>query len=75
MRYNIYTVLFQDVKDLIKQSNVIVCHVLREGNHCADFMTKLGASSDIELLYHAYPPEDFLYLLRMDATGTYYSRE
>jgi len=75
MRYHVYVVLIQDIKDLIGQSNVIVCHTLREGNQCADFYAKLGANSDNELLYHASPPDDLLHLIRMNAVGTLYSRE
>lgn len=75
MRYHVYAVLIQDVKDLIGQSNVIVCHTLREENHCADFFAKLRPNSDTELLYHGSPPDDLLHLLRMDAVGTLYSRE
>jgi len=44
LSYHVYFVLIQDVKDLIGQSNVTVCHTLREGNHCADFFAKLGAN-------------------------------
>jgi len=39
-------VLIQDVKDLIEQSNVTICHIFREGDHCADIMAKLDASED-----------------------------
>jgi len=76
MIYHVYAVLIQDVKDLIGQSNVNVCHTLREReeNHCAYYFTKLGANLDIELLYHASPPIDLLHL-RKDAVGTLYSRE
>ena len=75
MRYHVYAVLIQDVKDLIDQNNVTICHTLREGNQCADFMTKLGASSDIELLHYASPPKDLFHLLRLDAIGNYFSRD
>ncbi|MCI78157.1 N-hydroxycinnamoyl/benzoyltransferase, partial [Trifolium medium] len=48
---------------------------LREGNNCADFLAKLGASSDSDLTIHASPPEGFLDILRSDATGTFFLRE
>jgi len=54
--------------------NVVVCHILREGNQSTDFMAKLGASSDIDLCYHASPPEGLLSLLRIDAIGTIFLR-
>jgi len=45
-----------------------VYHTLREGNQCADFMTKLGVSSNIEFLLHASPPDDWnsLSLMRLE---------
>ena len=60
---------------LFRQGNVTVCHTLREGNHCVDFMAKLGVGSDTEMLYHVSPLDDLSNLLRMDAVGTLYSRE
>jgi hypothetical protein len=57
-------------KDLIRQGNVTVCHTLREGNQCADFMSKLGVGLCTEMLYHVSPLANLLYLLRMDAVGT-----
>jgi len=74
-KFHVYAVLIQDVKDLIEQNNVIVSHTLRKGNHCADFMAKLGASLDVELLHHASPTDELLNLIRMDAIGTFYYRE
>jgi len=74
LKFHVYAVLIQDVKDLIEQNNIIVFHTLRDGNHCADFMINLGASLDVELLCHA-SPDDLLYLFIMDAIGTFCSRE
>jgi hypothetical protein len=37
-------VLIQDIKELISQSNVTLCHTLGEKNQCADFLVKLEAS-------------------------------
>jgi hypothetical protein len=54
--------------------NVTVCHTLCEGNQCADFMAKFGASSNIEFLLHASPPDNLLHLLKIDAAGTFFSR-
>lgn len=53
LSFHVYAVLIQDVKDLMEQNNVTVYHTLREDNQCVDFMAKLGASSDTELLYHS----------------------
>lgn len=75
LNFHVYAVLIQDVKDLMEQNNVSVYHTLREGNQCADFMAKFGASSDTGLSYHSSPPDDLLNLLRMDAAGTFFSRD
>ncbi|MCI50277.1 glucan 13-beta-glucosidase, partial [Trifolium medium] len=50
-------------------------HTLREGNQCADFFAKLGATSDVDFLTHASPPEDIRDLLRNDALGTLFRRD
>ena len=51
MKFHTYVVLIQDIKELIGQINVTICHTLREGNQCADFLVKLGASLDIDLSF------------------------
>ncbi|MCH80847.1 replication protein A1-like protein, partial [Trifolium medium] len=70
--YAIFHVLIQDIKDLLSHSNITVCYTLREGNQCADFLAKLGASSDNDLLIHNSSPEDMLDLLRSDVAGTFF---
>ena len=60
LMFHVYAVLIQDAKDLMEQSNTIVCHTLREANQCADFLVKLGASSYHDLVHHASPPNDLL---------------
>jgi len=52
MRFHAYVVLIQDIKELLEQGNVMVNYTLREVNQCADFFAKLGASSDVEFLWH-----------------------
>jgi ribonuclease HI len=52
VRYHIHAVLIQDIKELLSQTNVSLFHTLREGNQCADFFAKLGASSDVGFLTH-----------------------
>ena len=74
-RYHIYVVLIQDIKNLLRHTNVTVSHTLREGNQCADFMAKLGASSDIDLLFHESPPVGLDNLLRSDAADTLFLRK
>jgi ribonuclease HI len=72
--YHTYAVLIQDIKDMLQDSNFTLHHTLREGNHCADFMAKLGASSADDFTMHSSPPADLLPLLKTDASGTLFSR-
>jgi len=74
-RFHVYAVLIQDMKDLMEQSNIIVCHTLREGNQCANSLAKRGASSDHDLVHHTSPTDGHLYSLKMDATGTFFPGE
>jgi hypothetical protein len=67
-------VLIQDIKDLIASNSFTVIHALREGNHCADFLAKLGASSSIDFLEHQTPPYDLIDKIRIDAMGTCFLR-
>ncbi|MCI37547.1 replication protein A1-like protein, partial [Trifolium medium] len=75
VKYHVYVVLIQDIKELISQSNVTLCHTLREGNHCVDFLAKLGTSSDADLLIYGTPPDGILDLLRSDSSRTFFLRE
>jgi len=51
-QFHVYVVLIQNIKDIMSSLHVNLHHTLREGNHCADFMTKLGASNDGNLTLH-----------------------
>jgi len=73
-QFHIYVVLIQDIKDLLATRNFSIQHTLRDGNQCADFMAKLGASANAEFTIHTFPPEDLLPLLRTDAMGTLFMR-
>lgn len=75
MRFHIYAVLIQDLKELLDHMNVTIYHTLREGNQCANFMAKIGASLHIDLCHHTSPLESLRSLLRIDAAGTIFSRE
>ncbi|GAU40444.1 hypothetical protein TSUD_397630 [Trifolium subterraneum] len=75
VKYHVYAVLIQDINELICQSNVTLCHTFREGNQCADFLTKLGASSDADLIIHASPPNGIFDLLKSDSSGTFFLRD
>ncbi|XP_024626699.1 uncharacterized protein [Medicago truncatula] len=72
--YHTYAVLIQDIKDLLSSRNFTVHHCLREGNHCADFLAKLGAISNEEFSTYDTSPSDLLPLIKNDAMGVLYSR-
>jgi len=69
--FHVYAVLIQDMKDLIEQSNIIVCHTFIEENQCEDFLSKLGASSGNDLIYHVSLPDGLLNPMKMDVVGTF----
>jgi len=73
-KYHAYAVLVQDIKDIIASRNFAIQHTFREGNQCADYMVKLGASSDIRFLLHSTAPQDLLGMLRNDAMGVFFPR-
>lgn len=60
--------LVDECKELLKKfRNVRVHHVYREGNHCADFLSKFGLRQESKLLYHDFPPKALSYQLAKDA--------
>lgn len=73
-KFHAYAVIVQDIKDTIASRSFTIQHTLREGNHCADYMAKLGASSNSDFSVHLTPPHDLLGLLRNDAIGTFFQR-
>jgi len=72
--FHVYVVIIQNIKDLMSSRNFSLHHSFREGNQCADFMTKLGGLNDVELSIHSFPPEDLLPLLRTDELGALFLR-
>jgi hypothetical protein len=75
IKFHIYAVLIQDIKVLLSQTNISLQDTLREVNQCADFFAKLGASSDVDFLTYASPPEGVRDLLKNNATGTFFLYE
>jgi len=73
-KFHTYAVLFQDIKDLLSSRNYSIQHCLREENHCADFMVKIGASSIEDFSTHATPPNNLLTMLRNDAMETFFPK-
>jgi ribonuclease HI len=74
LKYHVYAVLIQDIKELLEQTQASISHTLREGNQCADFLAKLGASSNIAFTCHDSPPSELLPLIRIDASGASFLR-
>jgi ribonuclease HI len=68
--YHVYVVLIQDIKGLISQSDVTLCHTLKEENQCADFLVKLVATSEADVSIHATPLEGMLDLIRHHLSET-----
>jgi ribonuclease HI len=73
-KFHVHAVLIQEIKDKLAQLSCLLHHTLREGNYCADYLAKLGASSDASLSLHSSPPDDLRPLLRNDASGTLFLR-
>ncbi|MCI73792.1 glucan 13-beta-glucosidase, partial [Trifolium medium] len=61
--------------ELLSQTSASLYHTLREGNQCAYFFAKLGASSDADFSTPASPPEGVRDLLKSDTMRTFYLRE
>ena len=73
-KFHSYAVLIQDIKDVIASRNYAIQHTLREGNQCADYMAKLGASSDSNFMVYSSAPHDLIGMLKSDAMGTFFPR-
>jgi hypothetical protein len=68
-------VLIQNIKDLLLGfGTAILNYSFREGSSCADFMDKLSASSNDEVLIHSSPPRGLRDLLAADSLGIIFSR-
>jgi hypothetical protein len=67
--------LIQYIKKLLSQTNISLCHTLREGNQCADFFFKLGVSSDISFMTHVSPLKGVHDLIKNDPMETLFLYE
>jgi len=81
LKFHIYVVLLQDIKvllqdikDLFGNRNFTLHHTLREGNQCADFLTKMGASSEVVFTVYHSPLAELMSLIRNDPKGTCFPR-
>lgn len=43
--------IIEDINNLVKDSNFIFCHILREGNNTADSLANLGESSKTTTIF------------------------
>lgn len=67
---HVYASLVWDIKDLLGRDwRVEPYHTLREGNACADFLAKFGASQNTNLVTIDQPLEGMSFLLLADAMG------
>jgi hypothetical protein len=54
-----YAAVIANIQDLLELDwDVSLCHTLREGNACAEFLAKLGSTNDEKLLNWESPPND-----------------
>jgi hypothetical protein len=74
-RYHIHAVLIQNIKELLSQTIISLCHRPREGNQYVDFFAKFGAFSDVSFMTHVSPLEGVCDLLKNDAMETFFLRE
>ncbi|XLT60596.1 hypothetical protein S245_053503 [Arachis hypogaea] len=59
---------------MLLEWDVIVYHIMREGNSCADFLAKMGSSSNSTFSLMMNPPPELTALLLADSKGVLYSR-
>lgn len=70
-----HATIIQDIRDLLAFPwKVEMHHTLREGNQCADFFAKLGASDTTKLRIFLSPPPDLGVSLAGDAAGVSFPR-
>jgi ribonuclease HI len=60
---------------LAKDWEVVINHMLRERNACADVLAKMGATSYLPLVKISTPPNELLMPLLVDAHGIVFLRE
>lgn len=59
-------------KDVLHDNNqFMIFYILHKGNYCEDFMVKLVASSDRDLLVHSSPPSVLGGTLAIDTVETF----
>ncbi|PNX94236.1 ribonuclease H [Trifolium pratense] len=74
-KFHVHAVLIQDTNKLLSHNNVTLCHTLIEENQCAEFLAKLRASSNVNLVIHSSPLTCMFDFLKSDTTETIFIRE
>lgn len=70
-----YASIIASVQELLRNTwNVVLKHSLREGNLCADFLTRMGSNSGSAYLELDSPPVDLYQHLLADAMGVQFFR-
>jgi ribonuclease HI len=70
-----YAVILNNIQGILRREwHVTIVHTLREGNACADFLSKHGATSNVVYSSIANPPAGLNLHLLADASGTWFSR-
>jgi ribonuclease HI len=70
-----YAAILNNIKDIMKRDwQVLLIHTLREGNACADYLAKQGASHTDVYSSIAIPPVGLNLALLADACGTCFTR-
>ncbi|OIT02693.1 putative ribonuclease h protein [Nicotiana attenuata] len=66
--------LIEDCTRLMSELKICLVHTLREGNNCADHLSKLGRKQNQELVILHHPPLSMHQLLLADMTHVAYAR-
>jgi ribonuclease HI len=70
-----YAAIISNIKDILNRDwQVLLHHTFREGNACADFLAKLGATGSEVFSSISNPPAGLHLPLLADASGTCFSR-
>ncbi|XLT77189.1 hypothetical protein HN873_033463, partial [Arachis hypogaea] len=59
---------------MLLEWDVIIYHVMREANSCADFLAKIGSSSSYAFSLMNRPSPELTHLLLADSMSVLYSR-
>ncbi|OMP05859.1 hypothetical protein CCACVL1_01804 [Corchorus capsularis] len=73
--FHLLASLILDIRELLRREWTCKClHTLREGNFCADVLSKLGCSLDEDYVVFRQPPTEVQETLQADCLGVAYPR-